>query len=455
MVEEPPAYAVPPAPVLEPAPASPRRRRVALAAFVLILLALLLVVAGLFATGRLGPPPRPLPRVALVDPGGALAIVDGDGGSRVVHAPPDTTFTFPAWSPDGSRVAAVAASPGSAAIEVYPWNADAAANPVVLYESGDQAPFYLYWTPDGQAVTFLTVEGESIALRSAPADGSAAARVLRQGAPMYWAWEGPERMLVHTGDGDEAFLGQVGLDGGTVSTIDGLPGLFRAPAASADGRFDAYAVGRPDGTGAVVTASTDGSGRHEVEVFGPSAFAFAPSGSQLAFIAPGPGDRQAPLPLGPLRLLDAATGDTRRLPVDEAFAFFWSPDGSRIATLAVPRTPSPDSAATARLASTLDGAGRDRTALDATGVDVSLAFVDVAAGTATPPRVIGISPLFINQVLPYFDQYALSHRVWAPDGASILLPVIAEDGAEALQVLPADGSPGRVLAEGSIGFWSP
>jgi TolB protein len=81
--------------------------------------------------------------------------------------------------------------------------------------------------------------------------------------------------------------------------------------------------------------------------------------------------------------------------------------------------------------------------------------VDVAAGTATPPRVIGISPLFINQVLPYFDQYALSHRVWAPDGASILLPVIAEDGAEALQVLPADGSPGRVLAEGSIGFWSP
>ena len=68
---------------------------------------------------------------------------------------------------------------------------------------------------------------------------------------------------------------------------------------------------------------------------------------------------------------------------------------------------------------------------------------------------MSLSPLFINQVLPYFDQYALSHRLWSPDGSSILLPVVGEDGTESLHVVPADGSPVRVLAPGSMGFWSP
>ena len=90
-----------------------------------------------------------------------------------------------------------------------------------------------------------------------------------------------------------------------------------------------------------------------------------------------------------------------------------------------------------------------------TGIPVGVQFVDVEAGTATPPKTVELSPLYVNQVLPYFDQYALSHRLWSPDGASILLPLIADDGTEVLQVLPADGSAPRALAPGSIGFWSP
>ena len=54
----------------------------------------------------------------------------------------------------------------------------------MLYESGDQAPFYLYWTPDGQAVTFLTVEGDSIALRSAPAVGALATSIFLARYPL-------------------------------------------------------------------------------------------------------------------------------------------------------------------------------------------------------------------------------------------------------------------------------
>ena len=163
------------------------------------------------------------------------------------------------------------------------------------------------------------------------------------------------------------------------------------------------------------------------------------------------------------------SGDVRTFPVTDVVSFFWSPDGRTIATLGVPSAGNPNAAsvgdgpeivagdgrATARLVSVHRGAGPAGQVADAPGVDVSLAFVDVAKGTASPPVVVSLTPLFVNQVLPYFDQYALSHRLWSPDGTSILLPVVGADGVESLELLPADGSPARTLAPGSIGFWSP
>jgi TolB protein len=433
-------------------------------AIAVALLAIAGLAAILVATGRLGQPTKPVARVALVDPDGALAIVDGQGGGRVVHAPAGTAFGFPAWSPDGTRVAAVANAETGAAIRVYSAATDGSASPdgTVVYQSTTSAPFYLYWTPDGRAITFLTQEADSLALRSAPADGSAGATVLREGNPMYWTWEGGDRMLVHTGADTSAFLGRVATDGSTVTTVTGLPGAFRAPAASADGRYEAYVISRADGSSAVVVAASDGSATHEAPIFGPAAFEFAPVAPQLAYIGAGQDDRQAPLPLGPLRIVDAASGEVRQLPVDGVVSFFWSPDGTRIATIGISTPAAPDSAllgaptaATARLASTrAEGRAATRTA-DAQGIDVALQFVDVAAGTATPAEVVSLSPLYVNQILPYFDQYALSHRVWSPDGTSILLPVIDAGGNESLEVLPADGSAPRVLAPGSAGFWSP
>ncbi len=468
MVEEPPAYAVEPAPVVDPAagPHGRGRRRLG-AAMAVGLIAVAGVAAVLVATGRLGQPSKPAARVALVDPDGALAIVDGQGGNRVVYSPAGTAFRFPAWSPDGTRVAAVATTDTGAAIRVFSAATDGSASPdgTVVYQSEESAPFYLYWTPDGRAITFLTQEADSLALRSAPADGSAGATLLRSGNPMYWTWEGGGRMLVHTGADTSAFLGRVATDGSTVTTVAGLPGSFRVPAASADGQYEAYVTSKPDGTAAVVVAASDGSSSHEAPVFGPAAFEFAPAAAQLAYIGAGKDDRSAPVPLSPLRIVDAASGDVRQLPVNDVVSFFWSPDGKRIATIGIVTPADPGSArlggptgtthATARLVSTRAERGSGSPVADAPGIDVGLQFVDVAAGTATPTEVVSLSPLYVNQILPYFDQYALSHRVWSPDGTSILLPVIGDDGIESLEVLPADGSAPRVLAPGSAGFWSP
>ena len=409
-----------------------------------------------------------MPRVVLVDPAGGLAIVDGEGGGRITHAPPGTTFRFPAWSPDGTRVAALANTDSAAAVRIYGTGPDAPPDGTTLFESSDSVPFYLYWTPDGRAITFLTQEGDSIDLRSAPADGSAEAMVLRKGAPMYWAFEDDGRMLVHSGANVDAFLGAVGPDGSTISPIEGSLGDFRAPAASSGGRFEAFLIAKPDGSAAVVAVSADGTSRHEVGVFGSAAFEFAPTGSRLAFVAADSADHVAQFPFGTLRVVDAATGDVRSLPATGVVAFFWSPDGRRIATIGLTTPSNPPSAlrghgtgisgpaaGAGRLASVRDVAAVDAPAPDLDGIPVGVQFVDVDAGTATPVETVQLSPLFVTQVLPYFDQYALSHRVWSPDRASIVLPVIGDDGTEVLQVLRADGSAPRVLASGSIGFWSP
>jgi hypothetical protein len=61
--------------------------------------------------------------------------------------------------------------------------------------------------------------------------------------------------------------------------------------------------------------------------------------------------------------------------------------------------------------------------------------------------------LFINQFLTYFDQYSVSHQLWAPDSSSILLP-IEDAGATSIEVLPRTGNKARTF-EGAMAFWSP
>ena len=91
---------------------------------------------------------------------------------------------------------------------------------------------------------------------------------------------------------------------------------------------------------------------------------------------------------------------------------------------------------------------------EAPATEVRLVFVDVASGDIRSDPVVQPAPRFVNQVLAYFDQYALSHRVWSPDSSSILLPEVLPDGSTRLTVRFPDGG-GPVALDGEIGFWSP
>jgi hypothetical protein len=155
-----------------------------------------------------------------------------------------------------------------------------------------------------------------------------------------------------------------------------------------------------------------------------------------------------------LRIVDATSGAVRTLLDRPVVGFFWSPDGRTIAVLVLldPGAPEIDEArvgVAVRAASPVRGAP----AVDLPGIALHLAFVDAATGTLRSERDIRVTDTFAFQVLPYFDQYALSHRFWSPDSSSLTLPIASIDAGDRLTALPADGSEPWPLGEATMGSW--
>ena len=387
--------------------------------------------------------------IAVRSADGSLSIVDAAGRSTLLADASNGTFGFPTWSPDGTHIATVRARATSGADLVVFEAAGGATEPAVILSNEAIEPFYLFWTPDSQAVTFLATEANGLSLRIAPSDGSAPldgtgpGAKIRTGNPLYYDWIGGDRLLAHIGTGPEAFLGEIGLDGDAVASTLGDPGEFRSAVVNRDGTSIAFVRGIDRADSAIVVAARAGSVEHEMPVFGPSAMAFDAAGATLATIGPHePVPPDVGFPVGPLRLIDVASGDVRTLIDGFVVGFWWSPDGRTIAALRV--QPAVGSVSPSGGVPAPDEQERV----------VRLLFVDVESGETRSQPVVTPGQRFIETQLAYFDQYALSHRLWAPDSSSMLLPEIGEDGVTRITVRFADGKD-PIQLDGESAFWSP
>lgn len=380
---------------------------------------------------------------------GSLSIVAADGRSTLLADAGNGTFGFPTWSPDGTSIATVRARQTSGADLVVFDAAAGSTEPVVILSNEAIEPFYLFWTPDSRAVSFLATEADVLSLRIAPSDGSAPldgtgpGAKIRTGNPLYYDWIGQDRLLAHIGTGPEAFLGEIGLDGEAVGAGLKEPGEFRSAVVNREGTSIAFVRGLDRTDSAIVVASRDGSNEHQMRVFGPSAMAFDAAGTTLATIGPHePVPPDVGFPVGPVRLIDVATGEVRTLIDGFVVGFWWSPDGRTIAALRV--QPAVGSA------SPSDGVPSPEEQERV----VRLLFVDVESGETRSQPVVSPGQRFIEMHLAYFDQYALSHQLWAPDSSSMLLPEVGEDGVTRVTVRFADGRD-PILIDGESAFWSP
>ena len=302
-------------------------------------------------------------------------------------------FGWPSWSPDGASILFSAFSPqaqqpGAALISTDLRGRDPTrvftnpAGPITLV--AQDSPHYALWSPDGSYVAFLAGDQEGLVLYLAAGSGEGEAQRVAAGAPLYLAWAHDSRsLLLHWG----TQLLRVSVDApGAPARVGAASPGYRAPAGSPTTDLIAYVDADEAGRGSLYTARFDGSGRTPLaQTDGFSSFLWAPQGDRIAI---GQSRDPADPFLQEVQVVDVATQETVSLVTREApvMAFFWSPDGSKIALV----TPN-----------------ASRNALQWEVVD---------SRTGATMRVVEFIPSSdLLMVLAFFDQYAYSHQVWSPD----------------------------------------
>jgi len=337
------------------------------------------------------------------------------------------------------------------------------------------------------------------------------------GRPCFWDWSSDgKRILLHTGLAAEesaqlSFIDPFNPKSGRASIA--RPGLFQAPGIARSGRYWAFAQVNRQGELQLVVDGRTSSNRLVVAHNGIAALSWSPAHDQLAYISPTEPVRTY---YGPLRVLNAPDGKVRTLTDDIVLAFFWSPDGRYIAYFTIAGVAEqiwantfPDPVAAALDGGFFDrneirrmnarrqpadagekpvadgrqvsyelegeaseedeGIENDEIDMEAEGdfaveeehiLRLNLWCVDVEKDEHRLIKTFEPVDLFVNQFLPFFDQFALSHRIWSPDSKSIVLPMIDYDENDndvprvfAVPMTPRSGKP-RAIADGVIAFWS-
>ena len=397
--------------------------------------------------------PSQLPgRIVFVNPQGQIGAVAPDGQDRRLLTEDGHRFIFPAWSPAGDRIAAIGGDTLETGVYTLPDAPEA--DVTTLYASSTFSPIYLYWSPDGRHVSFIAQTEEALGLYLAPAGGDADSRLLHTGQPFYWHWlAGGDQLLVHTnGSAPDARLAFLDIDDARLRDNLGQPGYFQAPAISAGEEYVAFAEVSAGNERQVVIQNRSGETVQQLPHFGAVALGWNPAEDVLAYISPSPDDRQALLNFyGPLRLADVATGEVATLASGAVIAFFWSPDGRSIAYFTLSGAGSEFNAALSGEGRFLRRAGQ---AQQQGPPRLSLWLADVESGQSQLLLTFEPTTVFLRQFLPFFDQYALSHRLWSPDSRALVVPLV-EAETDRLYVIPIDRREIWPIAEGSVGFWSP
>jgi TolB protein len=317
-----------------------------------------------------------------------------------------------------------------------------------LYANRDEGPFYIYWSPDSSQLSYLASHPDGMGLHLVQADGSADSRLLTVGGPLYWQWTADsQKMFIHSGfSGEASRLELITADGDGSGDAIAAPGFFQAPGISADGRYLAYAEEIPGGSSQLAIVDTQSEAIEQQRHAGLVALAWSPTANQLAFTnGTDPVSRSF---VGPLRLMDAATGEVRLLSEEPIIAFFWSPDGRYLAALSTARNGEGD------INAQTEKEAPSKLIQQQNLPQLRLLVYEVASGEGRLLFSFVPTFSFATQFLPFFDQYALSHRLWSPDSNNLVLPMV-ENGRNQIFIINIVTGQKRFLADGLMPFWSP
>jgi Tol biopolymer transport system component len=356
-------------------------------------------------------------------------------------------YEYLTWAPDGQHLAFVRISVSQSGQEVSLLSAlSDGKKPVNNFTSQAFEPFYLYWSPDSQTIAFLGSDATTGALSQylVPAAGGAS-KLIGGGQPYYWDWSPDARsMIVHTGgassDNPQARLALVGVDGASPNRdLAVKPGYFDAPAWSPAGDGVALDTQNAAGEDELILAGQDGKVKRVLaSLSGPVTFAWSPKGLQLAYAML---DSTGPAPTIRLVVLDVTHPDVpHQITQGDVVAYFWSPDGRKIAYF-TPGSGAPSAAAIQTVA------------LSKASTDLVVWVYDRASGTTKDIASFTPTDAF-QQIFPYYSQYQRSDTIWSPDSQALVLSGVDAGGANAIYTVEADGSHFQKIADGELAFWA-
>ena len=351
-----------------------------------------------------------LPPLLVVTDDHAVNAISTEGETvELVPADPNRRVSQATWAPDG-RLAVwteVDASAGEAVIAMG--NSDGQRR-----IDGGTIPFFYAWSPAGDHVAYLGNSPDGTGVAMGLVDVAAGtARLVDSGAPYYldWAPDG-SRLAVHV---DSTFLGFVDLEGNR-TPLTTVAGLFQAPQFLADGRLLVATGGDIQG----VALSEDSAEPIIIApITGGTFFSASADGTMLAYTDTA----NAPI-LGSLSVVPIAGGESESVYDDGVVAFEWSPSGEQLLFMTV------NSEGTALIPQIWE------------------------AGSVQMYKELLPTQEMISSYLPFWDQYSRVLTLWAPDGASFVLPVNGENGGSIVVYDVASGDTTRVSG-GRFASWAP
>ena len=430
----------------------------------LVTLSALLVVisvlgsrGGIRASGDSLPPKQGVNRIAYVGLDGQIRSVNQDGSEPRQISPDAGLFTWPTWSPDARRLVfsgAVQDDQGDLEVSLFSFNtATGQVGEIYVGERGI-FPFitqdrsvvhYPMWSPDARSLTFIAQTSRGLSLFFDNLyDGLEATMLLDRG-PLWTSWSpdskhvavhrGPDHFLVST-------LGEV-----EIRDLEIQSSIYRVPAWTPDGTSITVAAGLGSSGYMLYTTDVQPEGLDAVQVIASlrpfSTFLWSPSGDYLAV---GRSADLIPYQGSSLILYDNLTlmprGEaTEALAInDNILAYFWSPDGGRLAYVTL---------------SDIAGA-------------LSWKVLDLEErGTW---RLVDFVPSRDQLTMfEFFDQYSYSHSLWSPDSAFLVFSgnlrgeaasasMGSHPGHSGSHIIVVDTEPNSavsVIADGIMGFWSP
>jgi TolB protein len=343
-----------------------------------------------------------------------------DSAGEVMLADVDNDVRMPIGEPLGpERAARVTTAAWSRAGEWAAWSVDSAdldgRRELRLHlEETDEwrvlaesvGAFYLCPSPCGRWLSHLSPG--PLGLELAVSDVvTGELRVIERGQPLFWSWapDGSE-LAVHVEDR----VLVAGLAGDEPRIVTRHAGRFIAPW-WLPGRSVVHAV-----DDRLVAAGADGAVNDLVAGGSAGRFSLDLEGRRLALIEVAEGR-------GRLAVIDLVAAEHRVVTSDPVAAFFWSPDGSRLAVL-----------------------------VGAEGPRLRWLVDDGAEVRPLPP--FRPSRTWAMSVLPFFEQYAHSHAHWSTDGSLLIAPALDDDGDPGAIIHPVEGldSP-RWLPDADLAWW--